>query len=418
MKKIDNISDFEHLFKKEMNGHSTPPPADAWANVAASIAGQSAGILSQASSFLGSASNALKVALFAGGIATIGIVIYSENVGSDVSTATTEITNPAVKKEQKREQTQGLHKVDLTTLKQNTQDTQDKSTKPSPKRNIENAAKTPTPKTEVPKIPTKQEVTANKISVPIADETNEALAGTKPLYFEISNPKPCMGDKITLQSQKAGSWYQDSELLATDVKIITTTVTKKGATVLSLIIEDTKTSKIIDVQSSEAQIVSATQDGKYLFSLSDKNQIANWYIDSKLLATNAKECSTTLNNVGQHNIRAVVINNPCTAPTSITLETKPVGKITTYDIITIDGDGKNDEYAVEIEGYENYSIQIFDPTTNTEVFYTKDPVNMWNGRRYNDGVECPAGSYVAKISYTLIGEAPTTKNIKLTLKRP
>jgi hypothetical protein len=418
MKKIDNISDFEHLFKKEMSGHSTPPPADAWANVATSTAGKSASILSQTSSFLGSASNVLKVALFAGGIAAVGIVIYAENVGSDVSTTTTEITIPVVKKEQKLAQTQGLHSADVTTLEQNTQDTQDKSTQTSPKRNIEKAAKAPTPKTEVPKTPTKQEVTANKTPAPTAEETNEALVDSEPLYFEISNPKPCLGDKITLQSQKAGSWYQDGELLATNVKIITTTVTKKGATVLSLIIEDTKTSKTIDVQSSEAQIVSATQDGKYLFSLSDKNQIANWYIDSKLLATNAKECRTTLNKVGQHNIRAVVINNPCTAPTSITLETKPIGKITTYDIITIDGDGKNDEYAVEIEGYENYSIQIFDPTTNKEVFYTKDPANKWNGRLYNEGTECPAGSYVAKISYTLIGETPTTENIKLILKRP
>jgi|AntRauTorckE5430_2_1112549.scaffolds.fasta_scaffold01484_4 hypothetical protein len=417
MKKIDNISDFEHLFKKEMSGHSTPPPADAWANVAASTAGQSAGILSQASSFLASASNVLKVALFAGGIAAVGIVIYTENVGPDVSTATTEITIPVDKKEQKREQTPDLQKVDVTTPGQNTQDTQDKSTQTSPKRKIEKAAKTTTPKTEVPKTPTKQEVTANKTPAPIADNTNEVLIDTKPLYFEISNPKPCLGDKITLHSQKAGSWYQDSELLATNVKTITTTVTKKGATLLSLIIRDTKTSKTIDVQGSEAQIVSAKQGNKHFFSLTEKSQIANWYIDDKLIVTNAKECTNALTQVGEHTIRAVVTNSSCTAPASITVTTKPIGSIRIYNIITIDGDGKNDEYDVEIDGYENYSIQIFD-LENTLIFYANEPANKWNGRLFNEGTECPAGSYVAKISFTLIGEAPTTKNIKLTLKRP
>jgi hypothetical protein len=416
MKNIDNISEFEHLFKKEMSGHSTPPPADAWANVATSTAGKSASILSQASSFVGSATNLLKIALFAGGIAAVGIVVYNENSGVAISPDNTETSTEANKENQK--QTALLQDIEIRTAELKTEDIQAKTAKKSPTSSTEKTTNTQTPETIATNTSGEQKLAAANTAHTTLKNTADEATDVKPLYFEISNPKPCLGDEIILKSQLAGSWYQDGTLLASNTNIITTTVTKKGATILSLIVEETKTSKIIDVQSSEAQIVSATQDGKYLFSLSDKNQIANWYIDSKLLATNAKECSTTLNKVGQHNIRAVVINNPCTAPTSITLETKPVGKITTYDIITIDGDGKNDEYAVEIEGYENYSIQIFDPTTNTEVFYTKDPVNMWNGRRYNDGVECPAGSYVAKISYTLIGEAPITKNIKLTLKRP
>ena len=105
MKKIDNISDFEHLFKKEMSGHSTPPPADAWANVAASTAGQSAGILSQASSFLGSATNLLKVALFAGGIAAVGIAVYTENTDTNTSTENIETAPSLTTEEQKEQQT-------------------------------------------------------------------------------------------------------------------------------------------------------------------------------------------------------------------------------------------------------------------------------------------------------------------------
>jgi hypothetical protein len=415
MKKIDNISDFEHLFKKEMNGYSTPPPADAWTSVAASTTGQSAGILSQASSFLSSASNLLKVALFAGGIAAVGVVIYTENTGSEVSTVNTDIAVLIDKQEQNKEQTPDSNKADRTTPEQKTEDLQYKSTQTSPKINRAKQAKTLTPKMAVAKTQTQQEAAANKTLISLADYDDNTDA--KPLYFEISNPKPCVGDAITLTSSAAGSWYQDSELIATNATTITTKVTKKGATVLSLTVIDTKTSKTIDVQGSEAQIITAKQDSKHFFSLTDKSQIANWYIDDKLIVTNAKECTNALTQVGEHSIRAVVTNSPCTAPTSITVTTKPVGSIRIYNIITIDGDGKNDEYDVEIEGYINYSIQIFD-LDNMLVFYANNPTNKWNGRIYNEGTECPAGSYVAKISYTLIGEAPTTKNIKLTLKRP
>jgi len=85
MKKFENISEFENLLKDQLGGHSTPPPADVWTNVAASTTAQSASILSQVTGFLGSTTNLVKVALFAGGIAAAGIAIYNENRSSNTA---------------------------------------------------------------------------------------------------------------------------------------------------------------------------------------------------------------------------------------------------------------------------------------------------------------------------------------------
>ena len=417
MKKIDNISDFEHLFKKEMSGHSTPPPADAWANVAASTAGQSAGILSQASSFLGSATNLLKVALFAGGIAAVGIAVYTENTDTNTSTENIETAPSLTTEEQKEQQTPIINDDSIATLEVdgNKPARQDMSFTKKPTLEAANerssgaklSSETTDKKAEAPTEEPNQQST-----------TKSDITDIKPLPFEISNPKPCLGEEVTLHSQAAGSWYQDGKLLATNSKVVTTSALNKGAIVIALKVGETKTSKTIYVQGSEAQIISTTHDNKHHFSLADQNQIANWYIDDQLVVTNAKECSHVLTKVGEHSIRAVVTNNPCALTTSTTVTTKPVGSIRYYNIITVDGDGKNDVYDVEIEGYENYSIQIFDIESNKPVFFATDPANKWNGKVNNTGIDCPAGSYVAKISYTLIGEAPTTKSTKITLKRP
>ncbi len=78
MKKIKDISEFENLLKDTLQGHSTPAPPDVWSSVAASTS-QSAGLVAQVTTYFGSATNLLKVALFTGGIAAVGIVIYTEN---------------------------------------------------------------------------------------------------------------------------------------------------------------------------------------------------------------------------------------------------------------------------------------------------------------------------------------------------
>ncbi|MFB1002576.1 MAG: hypothetical protein QMC70_00335, partial [Bacteroidia bacterium] len=78
MNKFKDISELEQLLKSNLQVHSTPAPPEVWSNVAAST-GQSAGILGQAMSFLNSTTNLMKVALFVGGIAAVGIVIYNEN---------------------------------------------------------------------------------------------------------------------------------------------------------------------------------------------------------------------------------------------------------------------------------------------------------------------------------------------------
>jgi gliding motility-associated-like protein len=93
-----------------------------------------------------------------------------------------------------------------------------------------------------------------------------------------------------------------------------------------------------------------------------------------------------------------------------------LGSIVFYEIFTPDGDGVNDFYSVDIVGYENFSLQIFD-NNNRRVFLSQTPDNKWNGKVNNEGSICKNGSYYAKISYKLKGENPQVKSIKLFLKR-
>jgi hypothetical protein len=420
MKKLDDISEFENLFNKEMSTHSTPPPADAWANVAASTAGKSAGMLGQAGSFLGSATNLLKAALFAGGIAAVGIVVYNDNTSTETPEENIIVSDNKVKTPDTPELSNLEESVDSEKITTSTKEEKKiklkntpakKSKLPQDSKPVETTKNNTAPS---PEIVLQEEKPDNKSS----SDKEVALTESASLpSFEISNPRPCLGDKITLSSSRKGTWYKNGEIIGTKIKNITTTLDKKGATLFLLEVGDHTISRTVDVQNAEAQIMSTVENSNYRFNLTDKSQIANWYVDNTLVVTNAKEYSTALTKVGDHTIKAIVTNSPCSKPTSITITTKPVGSIHFYDIMTLDGDGLNDEYVVEIKGYENYSIQIFDLENNL-VFISTDPAKSWNGRRYNMGEECPSNSYVAKISYTLIGEAPTTKNIKLTLKRP
>jgi gliding motility-associated-like protein len=95
---------------------------------------------------------------------------------------------------------------------------------------------------------------------------------------------------------------------------------------------------------------------------------------------------------------------------------EPIGSITLYEIFTPDGDGKNDEYGVDILHYENFSIQIYD-RENRCIFLSQSPDYKWNGKINNEGADCPSDEYYAKISYQLKGESPQVKSIKITLIR-
>ena len=89
------------------------------------------------------------------------------------------------------------------------------------------------------------------------------------------------------------------------------------------------------------------------------------------------------------------------------------------NIFSPDGDGYNDEYAIDIEGYEKFSMVITDLRGNI-VFQTNNPADSWNGKIGNIGADCPAGieNYAVLIVYQLKGQdEPVKFTDKISIQR-
>jgi gliding motility-associated-like protein len=416
MKKFKDISEFENLLKDTLQGHSTPAPPDVWSSVAASTS-QSAGLLSQVTTYFGSATNILKVALFAGGIAAVGIVIYTEN--------TPEIA--PVQETQNTEQQVDTISSDEGAEIENTESTI--ATEYSAKTNNPNSEKTNTtaPKEEKSSGLTEQVIstTDNTKNYKVDENSNTdkqeelptKVTATK-LSILASNLKPCIGETVVLKSTEKGNWFVNDKPIATNCNLIKYKCSKEGPVIFKLKKEQNSTITTVYIQKFTASILSnKINDSKFSYSLDNKNIIANWFLDNVLQETNSHVFTTQIHQVGEHSIKAVPVNKSCAVPieTKTTIERK--GSIEIFDVFTPGADGSNDIYKVEISGYENFSIQIFNPAGKM-VYASQNPEEGWNGNLFNMGNECINGVYAAKISYTLNGEIPETENIKITLKRP
>jgi gliding motility-associated-like protein len=94
----------------------------------------------------------------------------------------------------------------------------------------------------------------------------------------------------------------------------------------------------------------------------------------------------------------------------------PKGKINIPNVFTPNGDDKNDVFKIDIEGYQKYSIVIWNRWGNT-VFESDNAQRMWNGKTNNDGGENPAGTYYYLFTYQLRGEPEKTVRGSITLIR-
>lgn len=68
-------------------------------------------------------------------------------------------------------------------------------------------------------------------------------------------------------------------------------------------------------------------------------------------------------------------------------------------------DGKNDYFDIIIDGEDSYHLQVYD-RWGVLVFESKEDSDdsdgkNWNGKLFNDGVECPSGTYYYLFRYTL-----------------
>jgi gliding motility-associated-like protein len=93
-------------------------------------------------------------------------------------------------------------------------------------------------------------------------------------------------------------------------------------------------------------------------------------------------------------------------------------KVIIPNVFTPNNDGANDFFKIDIEGETKYDLMIFN-RWGTKVFMSDKKNNLWNGKDYNTGGECPSGTYFFVFSYKLRGkDEVTTVNGTITLIRP
>ena len=411
MNKFKDISELEQLLKSNLQVHSTPAPPEVWSNVAAST-GQSAGVLGQAMSFLNSTTNLMKVALFVGGIAAVGIVIYNENKAPSGAASNQEIApnQPSSTEENPLnilDSVSQTAKNELPSVKASVQQENANKVK-KPNRNTENTRKVVA--THLSQVPTPEAYqTADK---PEAVSPTHKTVPTIRTDFEISNTQPCKGESVTLSQANPTNWYVNGVQVAqnTATHILKTPESKV------YFVSNGKQTKSINVSSLSARITAEEiEAGKFRCQLED-GLIGNWHLDDKLVHTNASTVDLEIPTVGTHEVKSTIVNHACNATVSKIISIEPIGSVTFYEIFTPDGDGINDFYTVDISAYENFSIQIFD-NNNRRIFLSQSPEHKWNGKVNNEGEACKSGAYYAKISYKLKGEYPQVKSIKLTLNR-
>lgn len=99
-----------------------------------------------------------------------------------------------------------------------------------------------------------------------------------------------------------------------------------------------------------------------------------------------------------------------------TIEYRFVVKLEIFNVFTPNGDGQNDVFDIDIKGETEYDLVIFN-RWGTKVFESKNSGLDWNGKNFNDGAECPAGTYYYVFKYGLRTGKQETLNGSITLIR-
>jgi gliding motility-associated-like protein len=72
-----------------------------------------------------------------------------------------------------------------------------------------------------------------------------------------------------------------------------------------------------------------------------------------------------------------------------------------YNVFTPNNDGYNDNYFVDIEGYSEFLLHIYN-RWGDEIFYSEDPKKGWNGKFKNSGNDLPEGTYFYTVKYRML----------------
>lgn len=417
MGKFENISEFESLLKSELNGHSTPPPSDVWTNVASST--QSAGGLTQAFNFFKSATNLLKVGLFAGGVAAIGITIYNENklevevpdTANVVLVDTSENVEVITDLEKLND---GQEVAEKISINKNKRPDNAKDQRISEKDLVLDDSNNP----PVQKDASQATIASEDNSAENSKDETTPKVKSGDITITISNENPCLGETISLKSTKGGDWYMDGKLFYKNKEQITYLCNKTGTHSIVLSLGNESYERNFKVSDNSFTLLKTKKgNGEYICSIDPQSVKAVWTLDNKVIAQNQNQILVKLDEVGSQNLVAKAIDLKCADDKSITLSRESEGKLKTYNTFTPDGDGHNDEYPIDISGYDYFFLQIFDRSGKL-VYSSESPENKWNGRIFNNGNESDPGEYIARIKYRFIGEQIETKNVRLTLIRP
>ena len=104
-------------------------------------------------------------------------------------------------------------------------------------------------------------------------------------------------------------------------------------------------------------------------------------------------------------------------------EVKPKSHIIIPNVFTPDGDGKNDAFDIDIVGWLKYELIIYNrwgtPVFNTDQDGSGNDGINWNGREYNTGAPCSAGTYFFIFNYKFVSDlSPKSVHGTITLIRP
>lgn len=418
MKKFEDINEFEQLLKKQLDGHTSSPPSDVWTHVSASTT-QGASGLAQTVSFFKSATNLLKVGLFAGGIAAIGIVVYNENKTQDQVPNSPEVL---VVDSLIAENTEGDEETEVLVIEKSKNADAEAATPTNSsverQKSLENNDQTTGIKDKIEDSPSDvldKSIGSEKSKT--SDEVSNILE-RKELTISVSKNTPCKGETVILRSSFAGDWYINGEKLVSNSSELTYLCNEVGQMLVSLQTGPTSAEESIQVLDNSFTITK-TQKSKdnYSFQTQPSGVLVDWTLNGALVKNNSSSLTVTLDKVGQYNLVGIPTGLSCAENVSVSLTKKSTGYLKTYNTFTPNGDGHNDEYPIEIRDYDNFTVQIFDRNSRM-IFSSQDPDNKWNGREFNVGEECLPGEYIARIKYQLKGENSKTENVRLTLIRP
>ncbi len=408
MGKLKNIEELEKLLKDGLDGMEVPAPTEVWTAVSGASAGQASTVLSKLGSYFSSITNVVKVALFVGGISTAAIMLYKDNVTKVQSDETNTSSKAAQENTGIKAENPNQEQLEDFSNAGN-QNTDNQEVGVNDRADSESDAAEITTDNE----PNELEQPGTGLEQPSAEEPNPRSA----VSIQSISKECCKGETRTFNSgTTAGDWFVNGQKVKSNSVVMSHRFTQGGKNVVQFRSALGLSEFPVQVQEVDLNIVVKNlHNGQYLLSLAQDIQVVRWLIDGVELSS-AQSIQPILK-VGKVHVAVEARSGECTFLSEQVLDIKPLGNFSSPDIFTPNNDNDNETYFVDIDNYESFVLQVFDPVNNQRVFTTQDPKVGWNGRIDNTGKECPSGVYAVKVTYKLIGEPISNKNIKLTLKR-